>query len=50
VSYMQTSVEDMPLDSNSFSLVFAYATLEHVPDIRRAFREMARVAAPGGYI
>jgi SAM-dependent methyltransferase len=50
VSYIRTSAEQMPLGCDSFDLVFAYATLEHVPDIRRAFAEMGRVAAPGGFI
>jgi SAM-dependent methyltransferase len=50
VSYIRTSAEEMPLGGDSFDLVFAYATLEHVPDIRRAFAEMVRVAAPGGFI
>ncbi len=50
VSYTLASAESMPLPSDSFDLVFAYATLEHVPDIRAAFQEMARVAAPGGVI
>jgi SAM-dependent methyltransferase len=50
VSYIRASAEEMPVAGGSFDLVFAYATLEHVPDIRRAFRELARVAAPGGFI
>jgi SAM-dependent methyltransferase len=50
VSYIQASAEDMPLNGRSFNLVFAYATLEHVPDIRRAFGQMAKAAAPGGFI
>lgn len=48
--YVRASAEDIPLESDCFDLVFAYATLEHVPDIRRAFREMARVTRPGGWI
>jgi SAM-dependent methyltransferase len=50
VSYVMASAEAMPLEPASFDLVFAYATLEHVPDVGAAFREMARVAAPGGFI
>lgn len=50
VSYLRASAEDIPVEDGSFDLVFAYATLEHVPDIRRAFRDMVRVAAPGGFI
>jgi hypothetical protein len=37
----------MPVTSDFFDLVFAYATLEHVPDICRAFRECwERVICP----
>lgn len=50
VTYIKASAENLPLESGRFDLVFAYATLEHVPDIRAAFREMTRVAAPGGII
>jgi SAM-dependent methyltransferase len=50
VTYVKASAEEIPLDSGDFDLVFAYATLEHVPDIGRAFAEMARVAAPGGIV
>jgi SAM-dependent methyltransferase len=48
-TYVRASAENMPLES-SFDLVFACATLEHVPDIFAAFAEMARVAKPGGFI
>jgi SAM-dependent methyltransferase len=50
VSYIRASAEEMPIRSGSFDLVFAYATLEHVPDIRRAFHEMARTASPAAFI
>ena len=50
VDYLNCSIEKASLDSNTFDLVFAYATLEHVPNINAAFREMARVCRPGGAI
>ena len=50
VRYLKASVESIPLQSESFDLVFAYATLEHVHDINAAFAEMARVTALNGYI
>jgi SAM-dependent methyltransferase len=50
VAYVRASVEHLPLKSQTFDLVFAYATLEHVQDIRLAFHEMARITAPGGFI
>lgn len=50
VSYIRASVEAIPIEDNYFDLVFSYATLEHVPNIRSAFREMVRVTSPGGFI
>lgn len=50
VRYLQTSVEAMDIPDNSFDLVFSFATMEHVPDIRKGFSEMARVTRPGGII
>lgn len=50
VTYVRSSAETIPLESASFDLAFAYATLEHVPNIRDAFREMARITAPKGVI
>lgn len=48
VDYLNCSIEKTNLESSSFDLVFAYATLEHVPNINAAFREMVRVCRPGG--
>lgn len=48
--FVRASAERLPLPDAAFDLVFAYATLEHVPDIAAAFAEMARVAAPGGVV
>jgi ubiquinone/menaquinone biosynthesis C-methylase UbiE len=39
----------MPVKSGAFDLVFNYATLEHVPGIRQAFREMVRATALSGF-
>lgn len=50
VHYLKNPVEQMELDSNSFDMVFSFATMEHVPDISRGFAEMGRVVAPGGWI
>jgi SAM-dependent methyltransferase len=50
VHYLKTSVEAMDLPDDSFDLVFSFATMEHVPDVRRGFAEMARVTRPGGWI
>jgi SAM-dependent methyltransferase len=39
---------DLSYDDESFDLVLTSDTLEHVPDFRRALREIRRVLAPGG--
>lgn len=50
VHYVQASAESIPVPAERYDLVYAVATMEHVPDIARAFREMARVTARNGYI
>ncbi len=50
VSYRQASAEQMPFEAGSFDLVHCFATMEHVAGIEAAFREMARVLAPGGIV
>ncbi len=50
ITYVQASAEKMPFGDSEFDLVYSFATMEHVPDIHRAFSEMARVLALGGYI
>lgn len=50
VTYHRQSAEQMSLPSDTFDLVYSVATMEHVPDVRAAFREMARVVAPRGLI
>lgn len=44
------SVTELPFPDDIFDLVFSLKTLPHVPDARRALREMSRVAKPGGQI
>lgn len=50
VRYFRQSAENMSLNSNRYDLVYAVATMEHVPDIQAAFKEMARVTKRGGGI
>jgi SAM-dependent methyltransferase len=50
VTYHRASIEKTDLPSGYFDLVFAVATLEHVPDVNAAFAEMARLTKSGGYI
>ncbi len=44
----QGSALDIPFPDNSFDLVFSHGVLHHIPEIRRAQREIARVLKPGG--
>lgn len=41
-------VQDMSFSDGTFDLIICNHVLEHVPDDRRAMREIARVLAPGG--
>ena len=50
VAYVRGSAEAMPFRTRSFDLVFAVATLEHVPCIEAAFAEMRRVSRAGALI
>jgi ubiquinone/menaquinone biosynthesis C-methylase UbiE len=40
--------ESLPLEAGSVDLLVSRAVLEHVPDVRAAARNMARVLKPGG--
>jgi SAM-dependent methyltransferase len=42
------SATELPFLSNSFDLVCSFKVLAHVPDIKQAFIEIARVTKPGG--
>lgn len=50
VIYHRQSIEKTTLPSDYFDLVFAVATMEHVPDVAAGFTEMARLVRPGGVI
>jgi len=51
VQYHKRSAENMACFSDdTFDLVYAIATLEHIPDIDAVFREMYRVCRQGGTI
>jgi SAM-dependent methyltransferase len=38
----------IPFEDNSFDIVFSHGVLHHIPDVRRAQREIARVLKPDG--
>jgi len=44
------SAEHLPFGDGAFGAAAAIAVLEHVPDERRALRELARVTRPGGQV
>jgi SAM-dependent methyltransferase len=46
-AFIQGDAQDLPFADESFDLVVSCETIEHVPDVRRALREMWRVARPG---
>ena len=46
----QVDAERLPFADESFDLVLGHAVLHHIPDLRRAFDEFARVLAPGGSV
>jgi SAM-dependent methyltransferase len=48
VKTARADAEALPFGDSSFDLVLGHAVLHHLPDLRRAFGELARVLAPGG--
>jgi ubiquinone/menaquinone biosynthesis C-methylase UbiE len=50
VATVTTEAEELPLEDESFDLVFGHAVLHHIPDLDRAFAEFRRVLRPGGMV
>ena len=46
----QANVLSLPYDDQSFDVVMAAHVLEHLPNPRRALKEMIRVLKPGGMV
>jgi SAM-dependent methyltransferase len=45
---IQADAQNLPFAEDSFDLLVSCETVEHLPDIQRAFSEMHRVTRPGG--
>ncbi len=45
---VEGSATELPFADGSFDVAVSFKTLPHVPDLRRALAEMARVVRPGG--
>jgi ubiquinone/menaquinone biosynthesis C-methylase UbiE len=50
VETLSADAEHLPFEDASFDLVLGHAVLHHIPDLARAFGELARVLAPGGVL
>ena len=50
LEFQQASVLDLPLEDNSFDLVFYHHVIEHVDDPRQSLDELARVLRPTGWM
>lgn len=42
------SAENMPIEDNTYDIVFSMSAIEHIPDAAAAIRECWRVLKPGG--
>jgi ubiquinone/menaquinone biosynthesis C-methylase UbiE len=47
---VQASATDLPIATGSVDVAYSFKVLAHVPDIRLAMSEMARVVRPGGWV
>jgi len=48
--FHQGDILNMPFPDDTFDVVFNEGVIEHLPNYEKAFREMVRVAKPGGKI
>jgi len=47
---VQASATELPIATASVDVAYSFKVLAHIPDIRGALREMARVVRPGGWV
>jgi ubiquinone/menaquinone biosynthesis C-methylase UbiE len=46
----QASATELPFEDDTFDLTYSFKVLSHVPDLKKATSEMARVTRPGGRV
>ncbi len=46
---VKADITSLPFEDNTFDVVFCNHVLEHIPDDRKAMKELFRVMKPGGY-
>jgi ubiquinone/menaquinone biosynthesis C-methylase UbiE len=50
ISLQVADIHNLPFPDNSFDIVFAHMVIVHLPEYRKAIREVKRVLKPGGII
>lgn len=49
-TFLEASIEALPVPSDSISLVLCSEVMEHLPDPQGLLKELYRITAPGGYL
>jgi len=50
ITYLKGNVEEIPVESNSFDMVFSYNSFEHFLNPEKSLKEMIRVIRPNGLL
>lgn len=50
IAMIKMDITDMGFPDNHFDYIICYQVLQHIPDDRKAMRELFRVLKPGGYV